>query len=41
VVAVLAWTWSRRREGEPRPEQGGLDPEIERRVDEELARFES
>ena len=41
VVAALAWTWSRRREGEREPEEGGLDPDLERRVDEELARFES
>jgi len=40
VVAVLAWTWSRRRP--PGGEAPGtpLDPESERRVDEELARFE-
>ena len=38
VVAVLSWRWSRRREDE-----GGappLDPELERRLDAELARFE-
>jgi cytochrome c biogenesis protein CcmG/thiol:disulfide interchange protein DsbE len=38
VIAVLVRAWSRRR-----PPTGGerpLDPELERRVDEELARFE-
>jgi cytochrome c-type biogenesis protein CcmH len=38
-VALLAWGWSRRRiddeVGEPR-----LDPELDRRVDDELARFD-
>ncbi len=39
VVAWLAWTWSRRREGgSTEPEL--VDPELERRLDEELARFE-
>jgi len=38
VVALLLRTWSRRRAvASPEPE---LDPELERRVDEELARFE-
>ena len=38
VVAVLAWRWSRVRDasGDEQP----LDPEIERRLDAELARFE-
>lgn len=39
VVAVLAWRWSRGRErddGRVEPP----DPELERRLDEELARFE-
>jgi cytochrome c-type biogenesis protein CcmH len=41
VLGVLAWRWSRRRAepaaaGAPAP----LDPELERRVDEELARFD-
>jgi cytochrome c-type biogenesis protein CcmH len=39
AVAALAWTWSRRRDTGP-PEETALDPELERRVDEELARFE-
>jgi cytochrome c-type biogenesis protein CcmH len=38
-VAALAWTWSRRRDA-GRPEQAALEPELERRVDEELTRFE-
>jgi cytochrome c-type biogenesis protein CcmH len=37
VVGALAWAWSRR--GAAPPEQP-LDAELERRVDEELARFE-
>ena len=52
VVAALAWRWSRRRgddveadgeEPDGRPELNGrvrLDPELERRLDEELARFD-
>ena len=39
VVALLIRSWSRRRAGavaEPPP----LDPELDRRVDDELARFE-
>jgi cytochrome c-type biogenesis protein CcmH len=40
VVSVAAWRWSRAREpaGEPGRE---LEPELERRLDEELARFET
>ena len=40
VLGVAAWRWSR---GRTPPPAGGapLDPELERRVDEELARFES
>ena len=46
VLAVAAWGWSRRR---PEPEivshqslngQGPIDPELDRRVDEELARLD-
>jgi cytochrome c-type biogenesis protein CcmH len=37
VVAVLVRSWSRRR---PPPDAQPLDPELDRRVDEELARFE-
>jgi cytochrome c-type biogenesis protein CcmH len=46
VIGVLAWRWSRRRE-EPEHPPGPwslngrpLDPELERRLDEELARFD-
>ena len=42
VVGLLAWRWSRGR-GEPAPEGAAgapLEPELERRVDDELARFE-
>jgi len=46
VLGLLAWHWSRRRE-EPEPPAEPwslnghpLDPELERRVDEELARFD-
>jgi cytochrome c-type biogenesis protein CcmH len=38
VVALLIRTWSRRR---PARSHEPLDPELERRVDEELARYES
>jgi cytochrome c-type biogenesis protein CcmH len=40
VLAAAAWRWSR---GRTPPPSGGapLDPELERRVDEELARFEA
>jgi len=41
VVAVLAWTWSRRREGDLDESRELLDPDLEQRVDEELARYES
>jgi cytochrome c-type biogenesis protein CcmH len=37
AVGALAWRWSRRRA--PAAEQP-LDPELERRLDDELARFE-
>jgi cytochrome c-type biogenesis protein CcmH len=46
VIGLLAWGWSRRRE-EPEQVPGPwslngrpLDPEIERKLDEELARFD-
>ena len=38
AVGGLAWRWSRRRE--PVPAAVRLDPALERRVDDELARFE-
>jgi cytochrome c-type biogenesis protein CcmH len=47
AVGALAWRWSRTREGEappaPDPSQNGrgqLEPELERRLDEALARFD-
>jgi cytochrome c-type biogenesis protein CcmH len=40
VIALLVRAWSSRRTTPPTPERP-LDPELERRVDEELARFES
>jgi len=46
VLGVAAWRWSRTRAG-PEPSimqsqkgQGPIDPELDRRLDEELARFE-
>jgi len=39
AVGIGAWVWSRRRP-EDDVEQPVLDPELDRRVDEELARFE-
>src|SRR5438093_10899061 len=41
VLAWLAWRWSRRRDGEPPTVAGTapLDPELERRLDGELAPF--
>jgi cytochrome c-type biogenesis protein CcmH len=39
VVALLAWRWSRRRDDESGEAQP-LEPELERRLDAELARFE-
>ena len=38
VLGLLAWRWSRNRE--PRPPAPKLSPALERRVDEELARFD-
>ena len=38
VLGLLAWRWSRGRE--PRPPTPALSPALERRVDEELARFD-
>ena len=42
VLGALAWGWSRRRDGGDggRPPDAALDPELERRVDEALARFD-
>jgi cytochrome c-type biogenesis protein CcmH len=43
-VGVVAWGWSRRRDdgdGGDAAEAGTLDPDLERRLDAELERFES
>jgi cytochrome c-type biogenesis protein CcmH len=43
VVSVFVWRWSRARPAEVAPEANGrppLDPELERRLDRELARFD-
>jgi len=40
VVGALAWTWSRRRDSGGEAREPDLDPDLERRVDEELARYE-
>ena len=39
VLAALAWRWSR-GSGEPAPAVAGVDPALELRIDEELARFD-
>jgi cytochrome c-type biogenesis protein CcmH len=42
VLGALAWRWSRgRRELSARPEPGISDPDLDRRLDEELARFDA
>jgi len=43
ALGGLAWAWSRRRDGGSGRDAGDppLDPELERRVDEELARFDT
>ena len=45
VLGLLAYQWSRRREGAPAAVAAGsapaLDPELERRLDDELARFDA
>jgi cytochrome c-type biogenesis protein CcmH len=42
ALGAGVWHWSRTRERdrEPEPSTGGLDPELERRLEEELARFD-
>lgn len=46
VLAAAAWQWTRGKSDEPAPAppstngRAPLDPELERRLDEELARFE-
>jgi len=40
AVGSIAWGWSRSRSGTEPPDDSPLDPESERRLDAELARFE-
>ena len=40
AVGALAWGWSRSRSESTPPHEPALDPEAERRLDDELARFE-
>jgi cytochrome c-type biogenesis protein CcmH len=43
VISALVWRWSRARTGEAPADSNGrppLDPELERRLDRELARFD-
>ena len=40
IVGALAWRWSRRR-GDDRPPDEPLDPALEQRLDDELARFDA
>ncbi len=40
VVGALALTWTRRRDERGDPAMVALDPDLERRLDEELDRFE-
>ncbi len=40
VIGAAAWRWSRARSPDPGPSEAPIDPALERRVDEELARFE-
>jgi cytochrome c-type biogenesis protein CcmH len=40
VLGVLAWRWTRSREPVAALAGAPVDPELERRVDEELARFD-
>jgi cytochrome c-type biogenesis protein CcmH len=39
ALGVAAWAWSRRRPGDDQPGEP-LDPELDRRIDDELARFD-
>ncbi len=41
AIAVGVWRWSRSRDAEPAPADERLDPELDRRVDDALARFEA
>lgn len=40
-VGALAWMWSRRRDDDADELASSADPELERRLDEELARFDA
>lgn len=40
VLGILAWRWTRDRDRGPTGGVARLDPELERRLDAELARFE-
>jgi cytochrome c-type biogenesis protein CcmH len=40
-VAIVAWAWSRQRRTTTPEDEPPLDPELDRRVDDELARFEA
>ena len=40
AIGIGVWRWSRRDESEPPQSERGLDPELERRVDEALAGFD-
>lgn len=40
-VGALAWAWSRQRREHGEDEAASLDPELERRLDDELARFDA
>ena len=41
VVSAAAWRWARSRDPAAPEQSPRLDPELERRLDEELARFEA
>jgi cytochrome c-type biogenesis protein CcmH len=41
IVGWLAWRWSHGREPPPPPDEARLDPELDRLVDSELARFDA
>lgn len=40
-VGALAWAWKARRDTEDGEAPGPVDPELERRIDDELARFDA
>jgi cytochrome c-type biogenesis protein CcmH/NrfF len=41
IVGWAAWRWSRARDAGPPAPPSGLDPDTERRIDRELARYET